>query len=37
MYGRSVSNPDGFWAEHAKPIDWMKARKKIANWSFAPR
>src|ERR1700741_4227765 len=36
MYGRSVSDPDGFWAEQAKRLDWMKAPHKIDNWSFAP-
>ena len=25
MYARSVSDPNGFWAEQAKRIDWMKA------------
>ena len=24
MYARSVSDPNGFWAEQAKRIDWMK-------------
>ena len=36
MYARSVSDPDGFWAEHAKRIDWMKTPSKIQNVSFAP-
>ena len=36
MYARSVSDPDGFWAEQAKRLDWMKAPHKIGNWSFAP-
>src|SRR5215475_13836634 len=36
MYARSISDPNGFWAEHAKRIDWMKAPTKIENWSFAP-
>ncbi|MCR9108914.1 MAG: hypothetical protein NXH94_08465, partial [Rhodobacteraceae bacterium] len=25
MYARSVSDPDGFWAEQAQRLDWMKA------------
>ena len=36
MYARSISDPKGFWAEHAKCIDWMKTPTKIENWSFAP-
>jgi acetyl-CoA synthetase len=24
MYDRSVKNPNGFWAKHAKRIDWVK-------------
>ena len=36
MYARSISDPNGFWAEQAKRIDWMKAPTKIENVSFAP-
>src|SRR5579871_6218583 len=36
MYARSISDPDGFWAEQAKRLDWMKTPHKIDNWSFAP-
>src|SRR5215468_6664734 len=36
MYARSVSDPNGFWAEQAKRIDWMKPPHKIENVSFAP-
>jgi len=36
MYARSISDPNGFWAEQAKRLDWMKAPHKIENWSFAP-
>ncbi|MHC2662585.1 acetate--CoA ligase [Bradyrhizobium diazoefficiens] len=36
MYARSISDPNGFWAEQAKRIDWMKAPTKIENISFAP-
>ena len=24
MYAQSVSDPDAFWAEHGKRIDWIK-------------
>jgi acetyl-CoA synthetase len=36
MYASSVSDPNGFWAEQAKRVDWMKAPTKIENVSFAP-
>ena len=35
MYARSVNDPDGFWAEQAKRIDWIKPPTKIKNTSFA--
>ena len=35
MYARSISDPDGFWAEQAKRIDWIKSPTKIKNTSFA--
>ena len=34
MYARSVSDPDGFWAEQAKRLDWIKPPTKIKNTSF---
>jgi acetyl-CoA synthetase len=36
MYARSVSDPNGFWAEQAKRIGWMKPFSKVENTSFAP-
>jgi acetyl-CoA synthetase len=33
-YARSISDPDGFWAEQAKRIDWIKAPTKIKNTTF---
>lgn len=36
MYARSVSDPNGFWAEQAKRIEWMKPFHKVENVSFAP-
>ena len=36
MYARSVSDPNGFWAEQAKRIGWMKPFHKVENTSFAP-
>ncbi len=36
MYERSISDPNGFWAEQAKSIDWVKEPTKIKNTSFDP-
>ncbi len=35
-YARSVSDPDGFWGEQAKRLDWIKPFTKVKNTSFAP-
>jgi len=34
MYARSISDPDGFWAEQAKRLDWIKVPTRIKNTSF---
>ncbi|MGD8976956.1 MAG: acetate--CoA ligase [Gammaproteobacteria bacterium] len=34
MYTRSVEDPEGFWAEHGKRIDWIKPYNKIKDVSF---
>ena len=34
MYKRSVSDPEGFWAEHGKRIDWFTPFSKVKNTSF---
>ena len=34
MYQRSISDNDGFWAEHGKRIDWIKPYSKIENVSY---
>ncbi len=36
MYQRSINDPNGFWAEHAKRIDWFKPFTKVKNTSFDP-
>jgi acetyl-CoA synthetase len=36
LYRRSLDDPEGFWAEQAKRIDWFREPAKIANWSFDP-
>jgi acetyl-CoA synthetase len=35
-YARSVSQPDAFWAEKAKRLDWMKPFTRVKNASFGP-
>ncbi len=37
MYARSVSDPEGFWAEHGKRIDWIKPFTKVKNTSYDPK
>ena len=34
MYARSVSDPEGFWAEAAQRLDWMKAPTQIKDVDF---
>jgi acetyl-CoA synthetase len=34
MYKRSIDDPDGFWGEHGKRIDWIKPYTKVKNTSF---
>ena len=36
MYARSLKDPDGFWAEQAKRLDWYTAPTKIKHTSFDP-
>ncbi|MGR3703768.1 MAG: acetate--CoA ligase [Paracoccaceae bacterium] len=36
MYDASIKDPEGFWAEHGKRIDWIKPYTKVKNTSFAP-
>jgi acetyl-CoA synthetase len=35
MYERAARDPDGFWAEQARRIAWIKAPTKIKNTSFS--
>jgi acetyl-CoA synthetase len=35
MYARSVTDNEGFWADQAKRIDWIKRFSKIKDVSFA--
>lgn len=34
MYADSISNPDAFWGEHGKRLDWIKPYTKVKNTSF---
>jgi acetyl-CoA synthetase len=34
LYDRSISNPDGFWAEQAERITWFKKWKTVSKWDF---
>ncbi|TWB16993.1 acetyl-coenzyme A synthetase [Nitrospirillum amazonense] len=34
MYDRSISDPDGFWGEHGRRLDWIQPYTKVKNTSF---
>jgi len=34
MYRRSLADPEGFWAEQARPIDWMTPWTRVKNTRF---
>jgi acetyl-CoA synthetase len=34
MYGRSLSDPEGFWLEQAKRLDWIERPAIAGDWSF---
>ena len=36
MYKRSVDDPDGFWGEMGRRLDWMRPYTKVKNTSFDP-
>jgi acetyl-CoA synthetase len=36
MYARSVNDPQAFWGEHGKRLDWIKPYTKVKNTSFDP-
>ena len=35
MYAESVRDPEAFWGEHGRRLDWMKPYTKVKNTSFA--
>ncbi|GAB5509723.1 MAG: acetate--CoA ligase [Hyphomicrobiales bacterium] len=36
MYEQSVNDPDAFWGEHGKRLDWIKPYTKVKNTSYDP-
>ncbi len=36
MYEQSINDPESFWGEHGKRIDWIKPYTKVKNTSFEP-
>src|SRR3569623_1399867 len=36
LYARSIKDPNGFWGEAAKTLDWNKPFSKVENTSFEP-
>ncbi|EAQ27819.1 acetyl-CoA synthetase [Erythrobacter sp. NAP1] len=36
MYERSLADPDGFWLEQAKRLDWTQQPRKGGEWSYDP-
>lgn len=34
MYAASINDPDAFWSEHGKRIDWIKPFTKVKNVSY---
>ena len=34
MFERAKRDPDGFWAEQAKRLEWIKSPSQIKNTSF---
>ncbi|MFD0982514.1 acetate--CoA ligase [Tropicimonas aquimaris] len=36
MYAASISDPEAFWGEHGKRLDWIKPYSKVKDTSFEP-
>ena len=34
MYRRSIDDPDGFWGEHGKRLDWIKPYTQVKDVSY---
>jgi len=37
LYERSINDPDGFWGEIGRRIDWMRPYTRVKNTSFGPK
>ncbi len=37
MYKASIDDPDGFWNEHGRRIDWIRPFTKVKNVSYDPK
>lgn len=35
MYAQSVDDPEAFWGEHGKRIDWIRPYSKVKDVSYA--
>ena len=35
-YAQALTNPDEFWLQEAKRLDWAKAPTKAGNWTYDP-
>ncbi|MFA8443312.1 acetate--CoA ligase [Yoonia sp.] len=36
MYEASINDPEAFWGEHGKRLDWIKPYTRVKNTSFTP-
>ena len=36
MYRQSVEDPDAFWGEHGKRVEWFKPYSKVKNTTYGP-
>ena len=36
LYDRSIADPEGFWGENGRRVDWIKPFTKVKNTSFGP-
>ncbi|GAM69677.1 acetyl-coenzyme A synthetase [Vibrio sp. JCM 19236] len=36
MYQQSVQDPEAFWAEHGKIVEWIKPFTKVKQTSYDP-
>ncbi|SFJ16793.1 acetate--CoA ligase [Albimonas pacifica] len=36
MHARSVADPEGFWGEEGRRLDWMRPYTRVKNTSFGP-